>query len=175
LADARAWRQETQVAVRRLTVRAPTKVTVQEAATAWLKLAEAGLVRAPAGTPYKPSSLRGYRIAIETKLLPELGHLRLSSVSRNCVQDLVDRLVGTGLAPSSVRNAVLPLRAIYRRALDRGEVALNPTLKLSLPALKPRRERVPRAREAVASGSQSYLRDGSSCMKRGLGQGSFTT
>jgi integrase len=49
-----------------------------------------------------------------------------------------------------VRNAILPLRAIYRRALARGEVDVNPTLKLSLPALRPRRERIPRASEAAA-------------------------
>jgi integrase len=66
------------------------------------------------------------------------------------VQDLVDRLVGEGCSPSAVRNAVLPLRAIYRRAADRGEVDLNPTLQLSLPAVRPRRERVPRPSEAAA-------------------------
>ena len=61
--------------------------------------------------------------------------MRLSSLTRNRVQDFADRLVGEGRSPSAVRNAVLPLRAIYRRAFDRGEVDLNPTLKLSLPAV----------------------------------------
>jgi integrase len=68
--------------------------------------------------------------------------LRLSAVTRNRVQDLVDRLVAAGHAPSTVRNAVLPLRAIYRRALEREEVAANPTLGLRLPAVRGRRERV---------------------------------
>jgi len=123
--------------VRRRMMRAPTQITVREAAVEWLQAAEARLVRTRSGSPYKPSALRSYREALRTKLLPELGQLRLSSVSRNCVQDLADRMVGEGFAPSSVRNAILPLRAIYRRAIDRGEVAVNPTLKLSLPALKP--------------------------------------
>ena len=101
-----------------------------------------GLVRTRSGLPYKPSALRSYREALRTKVLPVLGHLRLSNVSRNGVQDLVDRMVREGFAPSSARNAILPLRAIYRGALDRGQVAVNPTLKLSLPALKPCRERV---------------------------------
>jgi integrase len=136
--------------VRRLTMRAPTSVTVREAAEAWLIAAEAGLVRTRSGSQYKPSALRTYREALRTKLLPELGNLRLSNVSRNCVQDLADRLVGEGFAPSSVRNAILPLRAIYRRALSRGDVAVNPTLNLSLPALTPGRERVARAAEAAA-------------------------
>jgi integrase len=150
LAEARAWRQESQVAVRRSTMRAPTSITVQEAAEEWLAAAEVGLVRTRSGSLYKPSALRSYEEALRTKLVPELGHLRLSAVSRNCVQDLVDRLVGEGFAPSSVRNAILPLRAIYRQAFSRGDVAVNPTLNLSLPALTPGRERVARAAEAAA-------------------------
>jgi integrase len=42
------------------------------------------------------------------------------------------------------------LRAIYRRALARGEVALNPTLELALPAVRGRRERIARPDEAAA-------------------------
>ena len=66
------------------------------------------------------------------------------------IQDLVDRLVGDGLSPSSVRNTVLPLRAIYRRALSRSEVLVNPTLGLLLPASRQRRERIARPAEARA-------------------------
>jgi integrase len=138
------------VAVRRQTMRAPTSITVQEAAAEWLAAAEAGLVRTRSGSNYKPSALRAYSEAVRTKLVLELGHMRLSGVSRNCVQDLVDRLVAQGFAPSSVRNAILPLRAIYRRAVDRGDVAVNPTLKLSLPAVRASQERVARAAEAAA-------------------------
>ena len=57
---------------------------------------------------------------------------------------------GRGCAPSTVRNAVLPLRAIYRRALQRDELTVNPTLKLALPAVRQRRERVARPAEADA-------------------------
>jgi integrase len=131
-------------------MRAPTSITLEEAAEAWLVAAEVGLVRTRSGLPYKPSTLRTYREVLSGKVLPELGRLRLTSVSRNCVQDFADRLVGEGFAPSSVRNAILPLRAIYRRALDRGDVSINPTLSLSLPAPSPARERVARATEAAA-------------------------
>jgi integrase len=79
-----------------------------------------------------------------------VGHLRLSSLSRNLIQDLVDRLVAEGLSASSVRNTVLPLRAIYRRAVSRSEVLVNPTLGLSLPASRQRRERIARPAEAKA-------------------------
>lgn len=148
LPDARAWRQETQVAVRRGLARGPSPLTLREAAEAWLA-AGAGIVRTRSGERYKPSSLRGYGEALN-KLLPELGHLRLTALTQNHVQDTVDRLVAAGFAPSSVRNTILPLRVIYRRAVARGEVAVNPTLKLSLPAVRGRPERVARPEEASA-------------------------
>jgi site-specific recombinase XerC len=112
---------------------APSRTTLAEAAEEWLAAAQAGVVRTRSGDPYKPSALRAYEQALRAKLLPALGHLKLSAVTRNSVQDLVDRLVAEGAAASTVRNAVPPLRAIYRRALSRSEVHLNPTEGLTLP------------------------------------------
>jgi integrase len=108
------------------------------------------VIRTRSGEPYKPSALRAYEQVLRARVLPQLGHLRLSSVTRNTIQDLVDRLVAEGLAPSTVRNSVLPLRAIYRRALARAEVLVNPTLGLALPVARGGRERIARAAEAHA-------------------------
>jgi integrase len=146
VAEALAWRQEAQVALRKGTLRAPTSITLQEAAEEWLQAAEAGIIRTRSGDPYKPAALRAYRHALHGKVLPELGRLRLSAVTRTRVQDLVDALVARGLAPSTVR----PLRALYRRALAREQVALNPTFGLALPAVRGSRERVARPEEAAA-------------------------
>jgi len=44
----------------------------------------------------------------------------------------------------------LPLRAIYRRALQRDEIAVNPTLKLSLPAVRGRRDQIADPSHAAA-------------------------
>jgi len=129
---------------------APTPETLREAAEDWLAAAEAGIIRTRSGDPFKPSALRSYREALRAKLLPTLGSQRLSAVTSNQIQDLVDRLVAQGLAPSTVRNAVLPLRAIYRRALQRNEVAINPTLKLSLPAVRGKRDLIADPAHAAA-------------------------
>ena len=42
----------------------------------------------------------------------------------------------------------MPLRAIYRRAVSRGDVTINPTTGLELPAVRGRRERIASPREA---------------------------
>lgn len=148
VSDARAWRAETHRALRMGTLRAPTRTTVAEAAAEWLEAAKAEIVRTKNGQPYKPSALRAYEQALRRHVVPELGQLRLSSVTRASVQDLVDKLVASGRKPSTVRNAILPLRAIYRRATSRSEVPVNPTLGLALPAVRERRDRVARPAEA---------------------------
>ena len=150
LSDARAWRAHAKTELDRGRLRAPTRITLREAAEEWLRAAEAGVVRTRSGDRYKPSALRAYEQALRTKLLPRLGHLRLSAITSPAVQDLVDRLVAQGHSASTVRNAVLPLRAIYRRSLSRAEVFANPTVGLSLPAVRARRNRIARPGEAEA-------------------------
>jgi integrase len=150
LAEARAWRAQTSVAMRQGTFAVPTRTTLREVAEAWLAGAGAGVVRTRSGDRYKPSALRAYRASLDARVLPQLGALRLSAVTRPQVQELVDRLVAEGLSASTVRNTVLPLRAIFRRARARAEVTQNPTLGLTLPAVRGRRERVARPDEAIA-------------------------
>ncbi|HEY4897008.1 MAG TPA: tyrosine-type recombinase/integrase [Solirubrobacteraceae bacterium] len=150
LADARAWRAHAQTATRQGLLRAPSRVTLEDAARQWCAAAAEGVVRTRGGDRYKPSALRSYEQALRTHVFPRLGRERLSAVSRNAIQDMVDEMVAAGAAASTTRNAVLPLRAIFRRALARAEVMVNPTLGLALPAVRARRERVARPEEAAA-------------------------
>jgi integrase len=150
LADARAWRAEAHTGLRRGLIRAPTRATLGETTEIWLGLAKDATIRTRSGDAYKPSAIRSYEQSLRTHVLPELGRLRLSAITRATIQDLVDDLVARGAAPSTVRNAVLPLRAIYRRAVARTDVLVNPTEGLTLPAVRGRRERIARAAEAAA-------------------------
>jgi integrase len=142
LSDARAWRHESQVALRRGLLRSGSPLTLRQAAEEWLCAAEAGVVRTRTGESYKPSAVRAYRQTLNHRALPLLGSKRLTAVSQTMLQDLADRLSAQGLSSSSVRNAILPLRAIFRRAHRRGDVAVNPTLNLVLPVVREQRERV---------------------------------
>jgi integrase len=54
------------------------------------------------------------------------------------------------LSASTIQVALLPLRAIFRRALGRGELAVNPCTGLQLPAVRGRRERYASPEEAEA-------------------------
>jgi Phage integrase, N-terminal SAM-like domain len=147
---ARAWRQESQVALRKGTLSAASPVTLNQAAELWLEAAAAGLMRTRSGDAYKPSAIRAYRQALNHRVLPTLGTKRLSAISRTTLQDLADTLAAQGLSASSVRNTILPLRAIYRGAHNRGQVGQDPTRKLILPAVSSNRDRVAAPTEAIA-------------------------
>lgn len=142
LAAAKAWRAEAQTAIRRGTMRARSQVTLRDAAQAWLVGVHAGSIRNRSGDLYKPSVLRSYEIALRLRLLPELGGHRLADIRRADVQDFADRLLARGEDASTIRNTLMPLRAIFRRAVARGDVAVNPTAGLELPAVRDRRDRI---------------------------------
>lgn len=149
LAAAKSWRAEALVGVRRGTLKAPSRTTVREAAEAWLSGAKQGTIRTRNGATYKPSAIRGYDASLRLRVLPEFGGARLSEISRLDLQDFVDRLQSGGHDPSTIRNTLMPLRAIYRRAVTRGEVANNPTTDLELPAVEGRRDRAASPEEAA--------------------------
>jgi integrase len=85
---------------------------------------------------------------MENRVLPKLGSVRLANVHRPHLQDLADALNAEGLSASTIQVALLPLRAIFHRAINRGELAVNPCSGLDLPAVRGRRERFASPEEA---------------------------
>jgi integrase len=150
LAAARAWRADAQAALRRGTLRAPTKTTLQEAAEEWLAGARAGSIRTRGGEPYKPSAIRNYEQSLRLRVLPAFGPVSLSKIERPRLQRFVEELLRDGHNASTVRNTITAIRVIYRRALDHGVVGVNPTHGLRLPASRGRRERIASPNEAAA-------------------------
>ena len=150
LAAARSWRAEAQGAVQRGALSAAPAPSLREAAERLVAGMASGSVRNRSGDAYKPSVVRGYRTALDRYVLRDLGAMRLDAVRRADVQALCERLVASGLSPSTVRNAIMPLRVIYRRALRAGEVTATPLEYLELPAVRGTRDRVAAPHEAAA-------------------------
>ena len=146
-AEAKSWRVDATSAVRKGGLRTPSRLTLREAAEAWLEQAERGEVLRRYRRPYKPSVLRGYRADLEHYVLPDLGAARLGDLTADDFQALVDRLVGAGLSGSKVRNVLVPCQALYRR--HRRQVLADPTDGLDLPEPGGRRERVASPGEAA--------------------------
>lgn len=150
VAQARHWRLDTLAGLRAGTVRPPVATTLHEAAAEFIDGARDGRVLNRKGERYRPSVIRDYRGDLDRHVLPTLGDRRLSDVRRGDVQDLVDRLVGAGLAPSTVRNALDPLRRIFDRAVKRDVIAFSPCGHLELPRGTGTRDRIATPAEAAA-------------------------
>ena len=162
LSAAKQWRADMVSAKGRGKNIVPSRRTLREAAEEWLDGAEAEppTVLNRSGHPYKPSVVRGYTYDLHEYVLPDLGGLRLSEVRRADLQALVDRLVGKGLSGSKVRNIVIPVRVVFRHALERDEINANPTSGLRLPNGIGRRERAASPGEAaeLLAALPDYLR-----------------
>jgi integrase len=138
MAAAKTWRQDALTALRRgrllpLVEHGPT---LNAAADNWVAGARAGQVRNRSGDPYKPSAIRAYEQNLRLRVLPELGDKRLGQIQRVDLQRFVDQLIAAGHSPSTVMTTLLPVRAIYRRAVARGEAHDNPTRGLEMPAVR---------------------------------------
>jgi integrase len=136
--EAVSWRASAKLSLDLGKLRAPTATTLHDAADTWLTGAEAGEIRNRSGHRYKPATLRGYRQALEDRVLPLLGDRKLAAITTADIQAVVDMWVGEGQPASTIRNAIKPLQVIYRRARSRGGLAVNPTHDLELPAPRPK-------------------------------------
>lgn len=149
LTEAKGWRSDASGQLRRGTLAAPSRLTVRQAAERWVEQAKAGEALTRSGKRYKPSVIRTHEGDLERYVLPRIGTVRLDQLRRRDVQALVDHLIGKGLSGSKVRNAVMPLRVICRRAIERDELTVNPTANLSLPEGAGRRDRAASPAEAA--------------------------
>jgi len=147
LAEARAWRVDAMARLQNGTLSADLGPTVREAVQRFLTGIDAGTIRDRSGHPYKPSTRRGYRRHLLGHTVPAFGASRLARLTRQDVQVWVDSLDG---APSTVRNAVTALRALYAWAIPRGLAQTNPTRDLRLPSGEKERDRIASPTEAAA-------------------------
>jgi integrase len=147
-AEAKSWRAAALTAVSKRALQSASPMTIEQAAWLWLESAHSGAVRDRSGRSYKPGTLREYQRSLAQRVLPEFGQSRLSGLSRAEVQSFADRLLSEKLSASTVANTLNPLQAIYRHAVRRDLVAVNPTREVELPADRGQRDRIATATEA---------------------------
>lgn len=139
LTEAKAWRSHLLAAKTRSRQRAPSSITVRDAAAEYLEGMRDGSITTRSGQPYKPSTIRGYDQSLELHALPDLGGRRVADVTTGDVQRLVEGLRRDGHAGTTIANVVNPLRAIYRRLVVLGRVSDNPTRGAVLPTNRSKR------------------------------------
>lgn len=112
--------------------------------------AKAGHILTRKGTRYRGSAIKGYERVLNLHVLPALGDRRISDLKRSAVQGWIDALVASGADPSTISNALDPLRRICDRAVKRDLIPFSPCQHLDVPRARGRRERIASPVEAAA-------------------------
>lgn len=148
--EAKRWREEMRVAIRRGEIVPTTnQTTIGEAFDEWVAAAEAGKVRTRGRTAFAPSTIRSVRQNWMLRLVGTFGGVRLDRLTLLDVQDFVDDLESEGVNPGTIESTVLPLRLIYRRAKTRGRVLVDPTDGVELPRKRAGTRTPPSPRHAL--------------------------
>lgn len=129
---AKAWRVQMAAAKQRQRVRV-SSISLRDASEWFLDGMRSGAIVTHRGLPYRHSVIRNYEQSLARHVLPDLGGRKLTDISTVDLQLPVERLRKTRLSPSTIRAAINPLRAIYRRAVQLGIAAENPTMSVTLP------------------------------------------
>ena len=127
LRDAERWRARMRLELDRSGGRVPK---LRDAGERWLAAVATGKALSRSGTPYRATTIAGYRRELRERVYPALGSKRLDEVTRGDVLALSGSMQAAGLAPTTVRNAIVPLRALYRWAGDHDITARNPIVAL---------------------------------------------
>ena len=144
-----ALAQDAYAALRAGTLSADRGPTSREAADDWLAAARAGIVRNRSGDPYKPRRDPRLRAEPGPRVLPGSGTSACGdhAAAAAAVRRPARRRRARGRHDHA---AITPLRAIYRRARQLGEVHANPTPGVSVPAINRRQTRFATAEQIEA-------------------------
>ena len=138
---AKAWRRNNAVKATDGRLRAVTTPTLEHAAGDLLAGMRDGSIRARGGGAFRPPVIREYDSMLRRRVLTSpLAKKKLAHITTADLYGLVRDLHRLGLAPSSIRNTLDPIRVIFREAARLGLVPANPTVGLQLPtgAINPR-------------------------------------
>jgi integrase len=133
LAAAKSWRADALRQVEQGTLPVATSRRLEEAASTLVAGIFDGSIRDRKEGVYKPSTCRTYERHLKDNVLPYLGRRRLHEITQKDVRALVKELRGRGLSDSSIKNALDPVHAIYREAIEDGEVDFDPAAGLRWP------------------------------------------
>ena len=157
---AKAWRVATLNAIHKGKFRRGTGITVEIAGDRLIADMQEGVARTRSGKRYKPSVIRSYRDNLKLHVTPWVGGALIEEVTRADVQLLVDSMLRRGANASTIRNALMPLRVIYRRAMQHDKLDASPCEHVVVPAIEGKRNRLRRRlkRSSCSARSTATLR-----------------
>lgn len=126
LAEARRQRDQLSAQAQTGQLAPPSRLTFAQLSETWLRDFESLVL---AGERAE-RTLEYYTYALDTHLLPALGHKRLQAITTDDIADLIATLRGKGLAAKTINGSLVPLGRILKHALRRGHITTNPLDRL---------------------------------------------
>ena len=102
-------------------------------------------------------TVKSYRTALLSRAVPFFRGYRLSEVEPPDIRRYMAALEAEGLAPSTVRREVAPLRAMYATALEDGAVRTNPTTGVRVSGRRHESDEEERAKALTRSELAAFL------------------
>jgi integrase len=127
LAEARELKATLTADVSRGEYRALSRVTFADYAADWIASYQGRTSRG-----IRPETLADYRADLERVALPFFGRVQLTAIEPRDIKRLAADLASRGLAPSSVRNTLAPMRALLATAFEEGLIRSNPAAGVRL-------------------------------------------
>ena len=121
LQAARRLRNQLLADVSRGEFRAQSRVPFDDYARTWIET-YTGRTR----TPIRPNTREDYRQDLENEAIPFFGRRRLAEISPQDIKAFAHALSERGLAASTVRNLIAPVRALFATAFEDGLIRVNP-------------------------------------------------
>jgi integrase len=128
------------------------KITLAEYAELWLS--------DHVKSECRPRTARLYRGMLERHVLPALGTAALVDLTRAQLRGHFATLGASGLSRNTVKNCLIPLRAMLNAAIEDGHLEVNPAVSLGRRALRNRTEQDAAKVEAYSTEELAELLSG---------------
>jgi integrase len=101
---------------------APKRQTLEEYGKWWLENMARGTI--------KESTYREYESALRVHVNPILGPRPLAKINRKMIRELIALKKKDGLAQSTIKNILAPIRGMFNHAIDEGTAYMNPASRV---------------------------------------------
>ena len=91
------------------------------------------------GKGLRPATVELYETFFRLYLLPLCGDTQLALVKRSVLQQVVQRMIDGGLAPTTIKVKHSYMKTLFNWCVEDGFLAATPVKKLSLPEVPPKR------------------------------------
>jgi len=151
LAEARDLKAMLTADVRRGDYQPVSRLSFAAYAQEWLET-----FQGRTGRGIRPETLADYRFDLERDAIPFFGRMQLAAIEPRDLKRFIALLAERGLAASSVRNALAPVRALFATAFEDGLIRRNPAAGLRIPQRFPH-EQEPQTKALAEQELRSFL------------------